>query len=79
VSRINVKVVPRARQNSVIQRDGVFVVHTTAPADDGKANAAVIRLIADHYDTPRSRVRILHGQTARHKLVEVLDAAEGVE
>jgi uncharacterized protein len=52
-------------------------VRVSAAPSDGAANAAVIALLAKHLGRPRSSVRIVAGETARLKMVEVtgLDAA----
>ena len=44
---------------------------------DGAANEALIRLLADALDLPRTRVRLVSGASNRRKLIEVegLDAA----
>lgn len=55
--------------------DGVLRVHVGAPAVEGAANAALIRLVADELHVPRSAVRIVAGATGRQKLVRV----DGVE
>ncbi len=47
----------------------------TAPAVEGAANNALVRLLADVLDVPRSDVRIVAGGNSRQKLIVV----EGVE
>jgi uncharacterized protein len=70
--RIQVKVTPRARQPGVATAaDGTLVVKVRAPAEDGRANEAVIAALAEHFGVPRRAVRIVHGHTSRRKLVEV--------
>ena len=44
-------------------------IKVTAPPVDSAANEAVIRLLADVLDCPRSSVQLLRGQTSRHKQV----------
>lgn len=51
--------------------DAELVVYVRERAVDGKANAAVERLIAAHLGIAPSRVRIARGHTARVKLVRV--------
>jgi len=48
-----------------------------APPERGKANAALVELLAETLDVPRARVRVVGGQTSRRKIVEIegLDAA----
>ena len=56
----------------------VLQVRVAAAATDGAANAAVIGVLADALDRPRSALRIVRGQAARLKQIEIegLDAAE---
>ena len=58
------------------ERDGVVVIRVTAPPVDGKANAALCRLIAKRAGVAPSRVEIVRGHTAREKVIRVegLDA-----
>jgi uncharacterized protein YggU (UPF0235/DUF167 family) len=48
-----------------------FVVAVNERAVDGKANRAIERALAEHFNVPASRVRIVAGQTAKEKVVEV--------
>ncbi len=49
----------------------VLPVYVTAIAENGKANEAMIRLLAKHFDVPASYVRIVRGHTSRQKLIEI--------
>ncbi|MBI5913365.1 DUF167 domain-containing protein [Candidatus Azambacteria bacterium] len=40
--------------------------------EDGKANDAVVRAVAEHFDVAPSRVKILRGASGRKKVVEIL-------
>jgi uncharacterized protein len=42
-----------------------------APPERGRANEALVELLADALEVPRARVSIVGGQTARRKIVEV--------
>lgn len=68
---INVRVIPRARQNQVnMGEDGILRVHTTAVPSDGAANAAVIKMLARHFDVPKSSIKIVRGLNARDKVIQ---------
>ena len=70
--RIQVKVTPRARQKSVRQKpDGSLIVKVTEPADEGKANEAVVEALAEHFRVAKRQVTIVRGETSRQKLVEI--------
>ncbi|MDH3612607.1 MAG: DUF167 domain-containing protein [Gammaproteobacteria bacterium] len=65
---LQVRVQPRASRNEILGvSDAQLRVRTTAPPVDGKANKAVIRLLADYLQVPPSRIRLTHGTTHRNK------------
>ena len=71
-SSINVRVQPRASRNRVAgYRDGKLRVGVTAPPHDGRANAALLDLLADTLGIAKSRLSIVRGLTARDKVVAV--------
>ena len=43
----------------------------TAPAEDGKANSALIALLADQWRLPKSDLEIMRGATQRDKVVRI--------
>ena len=67
-----VRVQPKASRNQV---DGYSAdrlrLRVTAPPQDGKANVAVITLLAETLGVPKSRLRIIRGHGSREKLVQV--------
>lgn len=72
VLRLQVKVVPRAKRPAVEQlADGTWRVAVAAPAEGGRANAAVVEALAEQFDVPKGSVRILRGETGRLKLIEI--------
>ena len=74
---IAVRLTPKASADRVGETrklpngDEQLVVYVTAPPDNGKANEAMIRLLAKHLDVAASRLTIIRGQTNRNKLVRV--------
>ena len=77
--RLLIRVYPGAPANKVGGRYGdseppVLIVRVAARAVDGKANAATVRALADALGVPRGLVRIVTGQRARTKVVEVESA-----
>ena len=68
---VNIRVIPRARQNKItVDPDGTVRVHTVAVPSDGQANDAVIKMLAEYYKIPKTSIRILRGQTSRNKVIE---------
>ena len=68
----NVRVTPRARQNKVVENGDVLRVYTTTVAENGRANEAVIKLLSEYFDVAKSRIKIVHGDTARDKVIEII-------
>ncbi len=69
--KISVRVIPRAKLNRVeIQPDGTVRVHTTTAPTDGKATADVIKMLAEHYNVPKTSIKLVRGATSRDKVFE---------
>jgi uncharacterized protein (TIGR00251 family) len=71
--KIQVKVKPRSKTEDVTREmDGnVYVVLVKEPPVEGKANRAVLKLLAKHFGVPESRLRIVSGLTGKNKVIEV--------
>jgi uncharacterized protein (TIGR00251 family) len=71
-ARFAVRITPRSAVERVEEVvDGVLKVRVMAPAVEGAANAALIRILADELDVARRDIRIVAGATSRQKLVVV--------
>ena len=67
--RVSITVKPGARDDRIEeQEDGSLVVYVRAPAEKGKANIAVIRLLSRHY---KKNVKLVSGFTSHHKIVDL--------
>jgi uncharacterized protein (TIGR00251 family) len=76
---VRVHVQPKARREQIIGMHGDRIkLAVTEPPDKGKANDAVMRLIAATLNISPSRVEILRGEISRQKdlLVRNLELAE---
>lgn len=74
---IQVRVTPRAKANRIeaaADADGMVSlrVYVTAVPEDGRANAAVIDLLAKALHLAKSRITVLRGETARNKVIRIL-------
>ena len=77
-TRLSVKVSPKASRDAVVGWLGeTLKVSVTAAPERGKANAAVIELLAQTLSLPRSAVRVARGQTDSRKLLEISGMPEG--
>ena len=69
---LKVRVQPKASKNLVEGYVGdTFRLRVTAPPENGKANAAVIALLAAPLDVNRSRLTVIKGLKSRDKIVGV--------
>ena len=64
---------PNSRKGPLIelQDDKSLVVYVREPAIEGIANIALVKLLAEYFTVPKTRVTIIRGLTAKHKLVEI--------
>lgn len=75
---IAVRLMPKASSNRIGEvrsfPDGEdrLIVYVTAVAEGGKANQAMIRLLAEHFNTAASRIHIIQGMTSRNKRIRIL-------
>ena len=73
--QIYLKVKPNQRFDKVGKVGNDWEIRLKAPAVDGKANEHLIVFLSKVLDLPKSRIRLLKGQTSRIKCVEI-DAEE---
>jgi uncharacterized protein (TIGR00251 family) len=71
-TRLAVRVAPGAAQTGVVGRHGAaWKVRVNAPPERGRANEAVIRLIAGAAGLGERDVRVVSGRSARDKILEL--------
>lgn len=68
---LNVRVIPNSRSDEISEEPGGLKVKLRAPAVEGKANAALIELLADYFRVKKRQVTILRGEKGRKKIVEI--------
>ena len=79
--RLAVRLTPKAASEGIdgwdvdAQGRPVLKVRVRAAPIDGKANAALVALMAKALAIPRSRVRLVGGETARQKILDI----DGIE
>ena len=81
--RLDIKVTPKASADRVQgwtedeQGGRVLKIMVTAPPEDGKANKAVIALLAKRLKLPKSAIAFASGETSRRKTL-LIDGDEGL-
>lgn len=66
-----VQVKPQRAKNQVEPTETGLLVQLRATPEDGKANVALICVLAEHFGVRKSDVRIVSGHSSRTKLVEI--------
>jgi len=71
--KIQVKVKPRSKTEDVTREMDVdvYVVRVKEPPVEGRANRAVLKLLAKHLGVPESRLSIVSGLTSKNKVIEM--------
>jgi uncharacterized protein (TIGR00251 family) len=71
-TRLRLRVSPGSGRAEIVGRHGdAWKVRVTAPPEHGRANEAVLRLVAEALSVPRDAVAIVSGHGARDKIVEL--------
>lgn len=71
---MRVKVKPNARASRLeALSDGTWIAEVQAPPVAGKANDALVALIASHFGLRKAQVRLKSGASARVKLIQIDD------
>jgi uncharacterized protein (TIGR00251 family) len=72
--RISVRVIPNASKSEIISRDdGEWKIKIQSPPEEGKANKALIQLLAKYFKIPKNAIKIISGEKSRQKIIEVFD------
>ena len=70
--KISVRVKPNARQEKIEKvNESHFLIRVKEKPQEGKANKAVIRALAEYFGIPQADIVLLRGETAREKLFEI--------
>jgi len=70
-TRVRLRVSPGAGRAQIVGRHGdAWKVRVTAAPEHGRANEAVLRLLAEALSVPRDTLALISGHGARDKVVE---------
>ena len=69
---IRVKLLPKSSKNQIVGREGdLFKVKVVAPPIEGKANKALVALLARKLRVPKGAIEIISGKSSRLKLIRI--------
>ena len=61
------------REGVIEGEGGALVVYTKEPAIEGRANAAAIKLVAEHFEVNRMSVKLIRGHASKYKVFEIYE------
>jgi len=70
--KIRVRVTPNSKIDEVVKEGDIFLVRVKEPAKEGKANRALIKLLADYFKVPQRQIAISSGFSSRNKIIDIL-------
>ena len=60
--KINIKVIPNSKENSLKTQNDQIIVKINAFAVDGKANKELIKFLSEYYKVKKSKIKIIKGE-----------------
>ena len=72
MKRLSIRVIPNAKQNKIVPEPNRLKVYLTVPPIEGKANKALIKLLAEHFKIKKNQITVVRGKKSRDKVVGLL-------
>jgi uncharacterized protein (TIGR00251 family) len=69
--KIRVRVTANSKIEEVVKEGDMFLVRVKEPAKEGRANRAVIKLLADYFGIQQRQVVISSGYGSRNKVIDI--------
>ena len=71
---IRVRVTAKSKKNEIRKLGDGFKVYLTAPPVNGKANKALLEVLADYFSLKKSQLDIVKGKKSKDKVVRIKGA-----
>ena len=68
---INIKVIPKAKKQKIVQEENRLKVYLKSPPEDGKANKELIKVLSEYFKTNKERIQIIKGKFSRNKVIKI--------
>jgi uncharacterized protein len=70
---IKVKVTPNSKKDEIVKKkkDDEFEVRAKEKAEEGRANRAVIKVLADYFRVDELKIKLIKGFKERNKIFEI--------
>ncbi len=70
--KITVKVKPNAKKNEIKKiKEDYYEIRVTVVPEKGKANKKVIELLSKELKIPKSKIKLVRGETSKEKIFEI--------
>jgi len=66
---IKIKVIPNAKKDEIIESYNKIKARVTAPATEGRANTALIKLLSEYYKIKKTDIKIIKGEKSKEKTI----------
>lgn len=74
MKRIAIKIIPNAKKEEIIKEgENHFKIKVRAPAQEGRANEALVEALSTYFDIPKSCIKIARGKLAKNKIIEIYE------
>lgn len=70
---VHLKPNSRHREEVITNDDGSLTIYTKAPAIEGRANVAAVKLLAKYFGVAPSKIKLLRGAASKYKVFEITD------
>lgn len=75
---LRIKVIPKSPKNELVETMAAtggetLKIRIAAPPEKGKANAELIKFLADHFNVPKTAITIVSGKSDPLKLIKIND------
>jgi uncharacterized protein len=70
--KIRIKVTPNSKTEGVMKEGDIFLVRVKEPPKEGKANRAVIKLLADYFRVSQGQISVTSGFSSRNKTIDII-------
>jgi len=68
---LNIRVIPKASRNLIKKENDSLKAYLTKAAQNGFANKQLIELLARHLKVKKYQIKIIKGEKARKKVIEI--------
>jgi uncharacterized protein (TIGR00251 family) len=68
---MQIKVIPKAKKEKIVETEGTLKVYLTEPAEDGKANKRLIEVLAEYFKVKKYNLEIIRGLKSRDKVIAI--------